>query len=308
MTGSPLPEEERRSGAVRLACRILVANGVRELPADPETLAAGMGISVCPLSAAAETGGLNACDFARRRLREEALTVAFGRNYLIFYDDGIRSPERIRFSLCHELGHILMRHFEDWDPGRLSLEAAQVLEDEANTFARNILCPPPVAELVRGEARSAGAALFGLSGRAWEVRLRTLEDDRRLIDRRTADLVRIQFREYMFGRRCRRCGAVFTDEVRANRCPACGSAGLVWNPRMETREEAAEHRHAAGAGAEDLKPRIGEAGTTDLTAFWRMLGRQDQPSGRKPRYSFSTLNSISPEQTGRMASESPMGT
>ena len=153
------------------------------------------------------------------------------------------------------------------------------MEEEANTFARNLLCPPPLLDLVRGDWRDPKwAALFCLSARAWEVRVRTMADDRRQIDQRTADELRAQFRDYMYGRRCRDCGAVFTDEARLNRCPRCGRHFLLWNPTMETREQATAHRHIPGASAEDLKPRISEEKTLDLTRYWELLKKESVPS------------------------------
>ena len=67
------------------------------------------------------------------------------------------------------------------------------------------------------------------------------------------------------------CGAVFTDETRRGRCPTCGNRYLLWNPAMETRVQAAEHRHAAGAAAEDLKPGTEDREPPDLTKYWELL-------------------------------------
>ena len=99
----------------------------------------------------------------------------------------------------------------------------------------------------------------------------TLEIDRRYIPQEMADRLRDQFRAYMFGRRCRDCGEVFIDEFRQDRCPRCGGTCLLWNPEMESREQSRAHRHVAGATAEDLKPRVGEGKTLDLTEYWRLL-------------------------------------
>ena len=37
------------------------------------------------------------------------------------------------------------------------------------------------------------------------------------------------FHDYLLGRRCARCGHVFTDENQEDRCPACGAADPDWN-------------------------------------------------------------------------------
>ena len=276
MARIPPPEEERRGEAVRMACRVLLSNEVRLLPPDPVPLAAEMGFRLITMSSLAAAGNENPRQYIRHTVGEEAFTVSAGGEYLIVYDDTVRSPERIRFSVFHEFGHILLRHFESWDLTSLPPDRARVLEDEANTFARNFLCPPPILDLVRGDRQDPKwAALFCMSARAWKTRLRTLPIDRKYIDQRTADLLRIQFRDYMFGRRCEDCGAVFTDEARSGRCPDCGSRVLIWNPALETREQARARKHVSGAASADLKPRIGEERTPDLSGYWRLLRKEN---------------------------------
>ena len=277
MNRIPLPEAERRGDAVRLACRILISNQVRLLPPDPLALGQELGFEFRTMTSLAEEQRANPYDYIRHTVGEEAFTLSFGERYVIVYDDTVRSPERIRFSIFHEFGHILLDHFKNWNLKELALDQARVLEDEANTFARNILCPPPILDLIRGKVRDAKwPALFCLSERAWKARVRTVDVDRRYIPQTMADQLRTQFREYMFGRRCRDCGEVFTDELRVNRCPRCGGSCLLWNPEMETREQGRAHRHVAGVMADDLKPRIGENKTLDLTGYWELVKKENK--------------------------------
>ena len=271
----PPPEEERRGPAVRLACQVLISAEVRFLPPDPFALARDLGFHLLSLSAIAEELQQNPDQYIRHTVGEEAFTLSLGEQKLIIYNDTVRSPERIRFSIFHEFGHLLLRHFDCWNLARLSPDQARALEDEANTFARNFLCPPPILDLVRGDrADPKLAALFCMSQRAWSARLRTMAIDRRYIDQPLADQLRDQFRPYMFGRRCRDCGHVFIDEFRQDRCPQCGCRYLSWNPLMESRLQAAAHQHVAGTRAEDIKPASGAA-APDLTRYWELL-RQEQ--------------------------------
>ena len=272
-----LPTEVRRGEAVGLACRVLLAAEVRALPPDPGAVARQLGIPLMTYGELAKLGGESPDRFTRRTLGKEAFAFRAGKEYGIAYDDGVRSPERIRFSVFHEAGHILLGHFEWGSMEDLPEEARRILEAEADIFARNFLCPPPVAELMRGNREDPRRGeLFCLSRAAWRVRLETLEGDGRLLDPHLADRVRIQFREYMFGRRCRECGAVFTDEGRLDRCPECGSRYLKWNPGMESRERAAEHYRTSGTLAEDLKPRMRETGNPDLTGYWELLRKESR--------------------------------
>ena len=54
--------------------------------------------------------------------------------HLVFYND-FKDDTTIRFTLAHELGHIILQHDEDND----------ISNKEANCFARNLLCPIPIA-------------------------------------------------------------------------------------------------------------------------------------------------------------------
>ena len=271
MNPTEVPAEERREKAVRLACGVLLANEVKRLPPDPFLLAEQMGFMLTPMTAALRMRE-DSPEYEVRTTGEEAFTLCRDGKYFIAYDETVASPERIRFSIFHEFGHILMDHFRFWDVEKLPMDARRVLEDEASTFARKFLCPPPILDWVRGDWRDPRwAKLFCLSERAWKARVRTMPVDRRCIDQKTADDLRALFGEYMFGRRCRECGKVFTDPERRNRCPACGCRYLLWNPRMESREDALKRRHFAGAGAEDLQPRVGEERDPDLTEYWKRL-------------------------------------
>ena len=285
MTGKPVPEAPRRALAVRTACRQLLAHEVKTLPPDPTAMIRGMAYGLTTMreaerALAGQREGMMAEEAAAYSPLmpedgEEAYTLAAGKHYLIAYDDRIGNRDRIRFSIFHELGHIQLGHFEDWNPGELGEGQRRILEEEANIFARNVLCPPPVLERIRGDWRDPKwARLFCMSDSAWKVRRETLAVDRKFVEPEAAERICLQFREYMYGRRCRDCGEVFTDEEKRGRCPACGSRYLAWNPQMETLTQAAGPRHVTGATAADLKPLPEGGEEADLAAYWRQVRRE----------------------------------
>lgn len=77
----------------------------------------------------------------------DAFTMNRGNEFIIVYnpDLSVNIPERIRFTLAHEIGHIVMEHFKDGDMilrrGGLSEEKYKILEIEAETFAQELLAP-----------------------------------------------------------------------------------------------------------------------------------------------------------------------
>lgn len=55
--------------------------------------------------------------------------------WLIYYND-TKCDTTIRFTIAHELGHIILKHTED----------NSSTDKEANCFARNLLCPVPLRD------------------------------------------------------------------------------------------------------------------------------------------------------------------
>ena len=109
-----------------------------------------------------------------------------------------------------------------------SLDGA--LEEEADAFARNLLSPVPVVDVIRYNCpRQARGSVFGLPRAAWASRLDTLAEDRDFVDEDMANTLIWLFHDYLLGRRCRECGRVFTDFRQENRCPFCGAADPDWN-------------------------------------------------------------------------------
>ena len=76
--------------------------------------------------------------------------------WYIFYDD-TKSRERIRFTIMHEIGHIVLGHTEH----------SQLAESEANFFAKYSLAPPPLVHKIQPEDYMDISTAFDL-GRRYE--------------------------------------------------------------------------------------------------------------------------------------------
>ena len=77
---------------------------------------------------------------------EDGATIKdeYGRHIVFFNDKN--GKLRNRFTIAHELGHIFLDHYYNYgvsfhDNGEVDEEQYLVLENEANCFARNLLCP-----------------------------------------------------------------------------------------------------------------------------------------------------------------------
>lgn len=77
--------------------------------------------------------------------------VSSGNN-LIFIND-LKDEKTIRFSIAHELGHIILNHAKDTD----------TTDREANCFARNLLCPIQISDGFNVQTIQEYVNCFGIS-------------------------------------------------------------------------------------------------------------------------------------------------
>lgn len=80
--------------------------------------------------------GITVADFTNEHSESDTgFTVydTLNQRWLMFYND-TKCETTIRFTIAHELGHIVLKHTED----------TLIADKEANCFARNVLCPVPI--------------------------------------------------------------------------------------------------------------------------------------------------------------------
>ncbi len=219
----------RPDRAVRYACAVLADSGIGRLPVDPFRLAADVGITLVPLSAIRDNPNWIPYNLPAALQMTRAVTLSYP-TFCIVYRDEDSTPDQLRHVLCHELGHLFMNHYRDY-PDRMEpgMPADNALEAEADSFARNLLAPVPVVDVIRfNRPRQARASLFGLDRPAWIHRLEAIDRDRASVDEDMANTVLFLFRDYLLARRCTACGKTFSDEAQTDRCPFCGAEGADW--------------------------------------------------------------------------------
>lgn len=74
------------------------------------------------------------------------------KKWLVFYND-LKSNTTIRFTLAHELGHIVLNHTCD----------DNISQSEANCFGRNLLCPVPIRKAFHLKKISDYCSCFDIS-------------------------------------------------------------------------------------------------------------------------------------------------
>jgi len=97
----------------------------------------------------------------------EAFTVPSEKpdGYYIYYDDRIRNEPRVRWSIGHEMGHIFVNHFIDFDLRtsnfiNISGREIGVLENEAHWFASEVFAPGPFMCILRNKLTAEHISLL----------------------------------------------------------------------------------------------------------------------------------------------------
>lgn len=130
-----------------LAWQVLIDNKINKMPVDLGKICKGMGIKLRKFS-----------EFnISNQITGDGVTIHYKGNTVIIYNDSC-SVCRSRFTIAHELGHIILGHM---DKGQLhSINKAPTFNDdpietEANIFASRLLAPACVL---------------------WEMQLKTTEE------------------------------------------------------------------------------------------------------------------------------------
>lgn len=143
-----------------LAWQVLLRENVTELPVDIVGLCKGMGIRVQHYTPTDDNDGYS--------------VILFG-NPRIFVSREC-SPERQRFTIAHELGHILLGHVGKHQlVNREPSGTDNPIEHEANVFASRILAPACVLWALNARTPGEIAALCRISYQSAAFRARRME-------------------------------------------------------------------------------------------------------------------------------------
>lgn len=134
---------------------MFVKYDIRNVPIDCFEIANKMGIKLKAYSIltkeAKETAlGISEDGFAL--LKIEGHEPFMAKQWYVFYNDEM-SKERIRFTVMHEIGHIVRKHTEESD----------LAEAEANFFAKYSLAPPPLVHEISPDDYLDIASAFEIS-------------------------------------------------------------------------------------------------------------------------------------------------
>lgn len=205
---------------------------INSLPVDPIKLIEINKWTLRTFQFYAQKHGVSLKDVIEAYGTEDAFTVYCNGNYSIAYNDRIRSIGRIRFSLMHEIGHIYLRHLEEFNKtilsrGGLTKQEYKALESEADTFAAEVLAPYEVMLALEWSNYKIIQKMCGLSVQAAQIRASQIFNLRLNGALWDYDSPIIKyFYNFIFKRYCTSCSYYFVSNS-AKYCPICGNK-LKW--------------------------------------------------------------------------------
>ena len=105
----------------------MLKNKVKELPLDIQKICDDNHYLLIPIEEASKKSKI-----VKQKINQEAYTTIYNNTYMIFYrSDSV--TERCRFSIAHEIGHIVLHHIDTL--------TCKEYERQANMFASRILMP-----------------------------------------------------------------------------------------------------------------------------------------------------------------------
>ena len=155
------------------AWQILIRYRVSALPVDVFRICEASGVNVITYESGRE---LITRFKLEKHTENDGFSAKINGRYIIFYDNCIQPPGRVRFTVAHEMGHIALRHIAGnataWNRGENATNDPQ--EMQANVFAARLLAPACVLMELNIQNADELQAATGLSYTAAKIRLERL--------------------------------------------------------------------------------------------------------------------------------------
>lgn len=157
------------------------------------------------------------------------------QRYLIFYNDLVayyKAPVRRRWTLAHELGHILLNHLTISNNTKifrnnLSDEEYEWMEIEANRFASLLLANPIILYKLKIKSTNDIMKICKLSEEASNYRFSDyLKWTKNKLANKYDLMIIDQFYNFIYKKQCLYCGNGFISKD-AKYCPICGHNELI---------------------------------------------------------------------------------
>lgn len=225
-----IPDYARYEYCIHKSIEFILNEKVDSFPFDSDKIIEKHKWSRLKYSQLASEHNVNVSDVIEAFGTQDGYSTFNGRNYTISYNDS-HIPGRIYFTKLHEIGHIYLNHFTDFDETvlkRNSMDKDQykVLENEANCFARNVIAPAVIAHKLNLDTPEKISAYFGITDAAAKTRHDLLYVDYQHINYKNENTLLDFWGNNIYKKRCLNCNYGFNSKSSLN-CPICGSKNLI---------------------------------------------------------------------------------
>lgn len=155
--------------------QLLIDFNITELPIKVTLILKDLGVKINKYSESEnfiKTQGIE-----ELMLHSDGFTVNIKNTYYVFYDDNC-TPQRCRFTLAHELGHIILNHVKSNECTKTNKEPSDLdsyEEQQANIFASRLLAPACVLHELNVTTAEQIVNLCEISYQSAEFRLERLK-------------------------------------------------------------------------------------------------------------------------------------
>lgn len=176
-----IPKRSDKQNAIRKAREFLFVTGICWLPVDPAAIFDHYGWYLLTWKEARQVLKTPDPLFLKKTGAEARTSIPRGTSdILTVYDSSITPPTRIRWTLAHEIGHIVLGHLQYFmetgiNRGGLTPAKCKVLEDEADFFAAELLEPMRLVKVLGCRNYREVMQVFQVSRKAATNRLTDLE-------------------------------------------------------------------------------------------------------------------------------------
>lgn len=232
----PVPESPRYNTVSKKALTFLLTHKLNSLPINPSDIVQKLGCSIRTYSFHAKKLKCTVQDICEACGSIDGYSIydEVTGKYKIIYNDKISSTARIRFTLMHEIAHIYLNHFIDFEQtiicrGGLIDQELDILDREANHFASKVLAPEIILLHTGWKQPHIIRKHCALSTEASKYKAEKVIEMEKTRDFITNLEVRVlrQFHDFIHQRVCPICSHHFIIP-NSKYCPVCGNKSISW--------------------------------------------------------------------------------
>lgn len=225
-----IPTYARYKYCIKKSIEFILNENLNSFPFDSDEIIKKHKWSRLKYSQLALQNNVSLSDIIEAFGTQDGYSTFNGRNYSISYND-THIPGRIYFTKLHEIGHIYLNHFVDFDETKIKRTSMtnkqyKVLENEANCFARNVIAPAVIVNKLNLNTPEKIYNYFGITESAAKTRLDLLKMDYKYIDNKSEFILLEFWKNNIYKKRCLICNYGFNSEDSLY-CPICGNENLI---------------------------------------------------------------------------------